>query len=279
MNAEDTFRVAAFQGTIVERNPEASLERTCEALQWADARDAHVLCMPETYLQGYFDTREDAWENAIDLCSTEFAKVCERVAGYKATLLLGLNERRGEDLYNTVVVIRDGKLLGTYSKNYLVYSYFKRGLEFPVFERDGVTFGIVICKDSGFVEPARILAMRGAQVIFSPHFNRLSPESVDHHTRRVRNHHVARAIENGCWIVRSNVIWHHDGEKLGVGDSFILNELGETVCSAGFLSDTILCHAIPREALSPNTRSWQETGPEIAADLLGEHEKLARPGD
>jgi hypothetical protein len=75
------------------------------------------------------------------------------------------------------------------------------------------------------------------------------------------------------------VIWYHDGEKLGVGDSFILNELGETVCSAGFLSDTILCHAIPREALSPNTRSWQETGPEIAADLLGEHEKLARPGD
>ena len=36
----DTFRVAAFQGEIVERNPEAFLERTRETLQWADAGDA-----------------------------------------------------------------------------------------------------------------------------------------------------------------------------------------------------------------------------------------------
>ena len=102
---ETTFRVASFQGPIEERNLEVSLERTCEALRWADARDAHVLCMPETYLQGYFNTREEAWEHSIDLESSEFAAVCERVGQFKATLLLGLNERRGVDLYNTVVVI------------------------------------------------------------------------------------------------------------------------------------------------------------------------------
>lgn len=44
------------------------------------------------------------------------------MAGCKTTLLLGLNERHSEDLYNTVDVIRDGKLLGTYSKNYLLHS-------------------------------------------------------------------------------------------------------------------------------------------------------------
>ena len=92
---ETTFRVASFQGPIEERNPEASLERTCEALRWADERDAHVLCMPETYLQGYFSTREEAWEHSIDLESSEFAEVCERVGRFEATVLLGLNERRG----------------------------------------------------------------------------------------------------------------------------------------------------------------------------------------
>lgn len=78
---ETTFRVASYQGPIEERDPEISLERTCEALRWADARDAHVLCMPETYLQGYFSTREEAWVHSIDLESSEFAEICERVLG------------------------------------------------------------------------------------------------------------------------------------------------------------------------------------------------------
>ena len=271
---DTTFRVASFQGPIEERNPEASLERTCEALRWADARDAHVLCMPETYLQGYFSTREEAWEHSIDLESSEFSEVCARVATFRATLLLGLNERRGDDLYNTQVVIERGQLVGRYSKSYLVYKYFRRGLDFPVFERDGVSFGVIICKDSSFMEPARIEAMRGAQVIFSPHFNRMVPENVDSHVRRVRKHHVARAVENGCWVVRSNIIWHHDGERVGVGDSFILNEFGETVCSAGLLTETILFHAIPRAALGPDARFWREHDPKIVAELRGEYEKL-----
>ncbi len=271
---DDTFRVASFQGPIEERNPEASMDRTCEALHWADERDAHVLCMPESYLQGYFNTREEAWEQSIDLEDPEFAEVCARVASFRATLLLGLNERRGEDLYNTVVVIERGRLVGRYSKNYLVYKHFKRGLDFPVFKCDGVTFGVIICKDSSFMEPARIEAMRGAQVIFSPHFNRMVPENVDSHVRRVRKHHVARAVENGCWVVRSNIIWHHDGEKVGVGDSFILNEFGETVCSAGLLTETILFHAIPRSALGPNARFWQERDPEIVSELQREYMRL-----
>jgi len=272
---DGTFRVAAFQGSIVQGDPESSLERTCRALAWADEREAHVLCMPETYHQGYFPSREEAWENAIDLNSSEFADVCSRVSGYNATLLLGLNERRGDDLYNTVVVIERGRLLGRYSKNYVVYDYFKRGLEFPVFNRAGVTFGIIICADSSYVEPARILSMRGARVIFSPHFNRLSLAQVDHHYRRVRSHHVARAVENGCWVVRANVIWPSDGQRLGVGDSFILNELGEYVCQAGILTETMLFYAIPKDRLAPEKRFWHRSHPGIYNAM---HQEYARLG-
>ena len=274
---QSTFRVAAFQGRVRERDPEASLERTCRALEWADERGAHVLCMPESYLQGYFSEREDAWANSMDLESSQFADVCARVAGFRATLLLGLNERRGEDLYNTVVVIEGGRLVGRYSKNYLVHKYFKRGLEFPVFERAGVKYGVIICADSSYVEPARIEAIHGAQVIFSPHFNRMRHDRVDHHYRRVRSHHVARAVENGCWVVRSNVIWPDDGEKLGLGDSFILNELGEYVCQAGILTETILFCAIPRERLAAGKRFWHRSHRTIFETLHAEHMGLELP--
>ena len=35
------------------------------------------------------------------------------------------------------------------------------GRHFPVFERDGFMFGVVICADGGYVEPSRILALKG----------------------------------------------------------------------------------------------------------------------
>lgn len=156
----------------------------------------------------------------------------------------------------------------------LVYEYFKRGLEFPVFERAEVKYGIIICADSSNVEPARIEAMRGAQVIFSPHFNRISYPEVDHHFRRVRSHHVARAVENRCWVVRSNVIWPADGKKLGLGDSFILNELGELVSQAGVLTETILFYAIPKERLAMGKRSWDRSHPQIFQTLYSEYQNL-----
>jgi hypothetical protein len=61
-----------------------------------------------------------------------------------------------------------------------------------------------------------------------------------------------------------------------MGDSFILNELGETVCSAGLLTETILFHAIPRETLGPTSRFWEERDPKIASELQGEYGTLAK---
>ncbi len=273
-SADDaTFRVAAFQGAIREKDAEFNLAKTVKALEWADQRDAHVLAMPESYLHGYFPQREDAWEHSIDLGGSEFADVCSRVSKFNATLLLGLNERRGDELYNTVAVIERGELIGKYSKNFVCFDYFQPGLEFPVFERAGVKYGIIICWDSSFVEPARIAAMRGAQVIFSPHFNRIGIDSVDQHYRRVRSHHISRAAENGCWVVRSNVIWS-DEKCAGLGDSFIVNELGEIVCQAGLMNEIILFYAIPKDRLNRGPSHWENCPPGVRDALIAEYAKL-----
>ncbi len=271
---DGVFHVAAFQGMVRQGDTEYNLSRTAEALTWADQRGVDVLAMPETFLQGYFNTVDEAMANSIDLQSSAFADVCSQLAAFKATCLLGVNERHGDDLYNTVVVIEAGKLIGKYAKNYLVYKYFKRGLEFPVFERSGVKFSIVICKDIGFSEPARISAMRGAQVIFAPHFNRISVDTADLHLRRVRSDHIARACDNACWVVRSNVVSPDDGETVGFGDSCIINEIGEVVCNAELGAEEIIDFSIPIERLNPPKRWWAETPPEISDQLAGEYRKL-----
>ena len=77
--------------------------------------------------------------------------------------------------YNSAPVIGpDGDILGVYRKTHLAHGkalenlYFKAGSEFPVFNTKYGKFGIVICFDSYIPETWRILALNGAEIIFSP---------------------------------------------------------------------------------------------------------------
>ena len=128
--------IAAFQGPVVFEDPEANLKSIEEATAQAQDAGASIVCFPETFLHGYFPSEERARENSVALDGPEFEAILGRLATFEPTILFGLNELRGDDLYNTEVVVEKGKLVGRYSKNYLVYNYFRRGHEFPVFERD-----------------------------------------------------------------------------------------------------------------------------------------------
>jgi len=276
------IKIAAYQGPVVFGNPEANLAEVEAALQRAESAGCSIVCFPETFLHGYFPKRELALQNAVSLDGEYFQSVLQRLSGYAPTIVLGLNELRGDDLYNTAVVIERGKLLGRYSKNYLVYDYFKRGHEFPVFERDGVGFGIVICADSSFSEPARIAAMRGAQIIFSPHFNYMAYDGLDDHTYRVRNHHVALAVKNDVYVVKSNVVVPEgvgfpifNRRGVGVGDSFILNRRGRPMAEAGLCTKTLLIHAIAKDDLAGEKRPFHRTDKVIAETLAAEYARFA----
>ena len=278
----DTITIAAFQGRVVFEDPAANLDTIEENVGRAEAAGASIVCFPETFLHGYFPDEAWARRNALSLDSPEFAAILERLACYTPTVLLGLNEIRGADIYNTEVVIEGGALVGRYSKNYLVYNYFKRGHEFPVFERDGVKFGVIICADSSFSEPARIEAMRGAQIIFSPHFNYIGYEGLDDHTYRVRHHHIALAVKNDVYVVKSNVVVPagvgatvFGREGVGVGESFILNRRGRPMAEAGLCTETLLVHTIEKSDLAGDRRPFHRTDKVIADTLAAEYAEFA----
>lgn len=275
------MNLAVYQGPVVYGDREANVRAVVAALAEADRRGAAILGMPETFLDGYFPVEADARAAAVDLDGPEFAALLERFAPFRATLLLGLNERRGDALYNTVAVIERGRLVGRYAKNYLVYRYFERGHEFPVFQRDGVVYGVLICADTSYTEPARILAMKGARVLFTPHFNYIGYEQVDEHTRRVRAHHRAIAIDNDVVVARANVvvpesqgaaIFGHAG--VGVGDSFVLDRTGRPLAEAGLHRADLLVVALDAEALRRPRDPWRRTTPEIARALAEQYDLM-----
>ncbi len=88
-------------------------------------------------------------------------------------VVAGVYERDGVALYNTAVLIdRKGRLAGKYHKVYLPREEFEAGLtpgiDYPVFDTDFGRVGMMVCYDVFFADPARGLALRGAELILMP---------------------------------------------------------------------------------------------------------------
>ena len=215
---------------------ERNLHRVEEGLARAETERAEIVSFPECFLTGYPDTEDPARRGAIAMDSPQIAKVLDLTSRFDPTLIVGFNELRGADLYNTALVAHRGHLLGIYSKCAAYQKFHKQGRTFPVFERGGVKFGVIICADGGYIEPPRILALKGARIIFAPHFNSIPDQGLLRHFMKVRADHTARAIENSVYFVRGNNVVLDPAKSgltrnpgIGYGDSYIVDPGGEIV--------------------------------------------------
>lgn len=213
-----------------------NLAKVVQGLERADRDRVDIVCFPECFLTGYPDVGEIARRDAFAIDSPQMMQVLDRTSGFEAMFIVGFNELRGNDLYNTAAVIHKGHLLGRYSKCAAYMPFHKQGRDFPVFQHKGLTFGVVICADGGYIEPARLLALQGAQVIFSPHFNYIGKEGLISHFMKVRADHIARAVENSVYFVRGNNVslgpeecMKDPDRGVGYGDSYIVDPQGEIV--------------------------------------------------
>ncbi len=130
----------------------------------------------------------------------------------KAYVAAGVYEREGDVVYNTSVLLdRQGKLVGKYRKVYLPREELEGGItpgdSYPVFETDFGRVGMMICYDVFFPDPARALAVQGADIILMPIWG--GPERLA----------VARALENRVYLAASGYdhptyVMDPDGEVL-----------------------------------------------------------------
>jgi predicted amidohydrolase len=130
-------------------------------------------------------------------------------------IVAGIYERESPAVYNTAVLIdREGRLIGKYRKVYLPREEVEAGLtpgnDFPVFRTDFGKVGIMICWDVEYADPARALALKGAELILLPIWDGDATLT------------KARAIENHVFLATSTY-----------GDSsLILDPNGETQAAA-----------------------------------------------
>jgi predicted amidohydrolase len=163
------------------------------------------------------------------------AKLCAELKTY---VVFGMLEKSGDDLFNVAVLIGPDGLIGCYRKVHLPYLGVDRfttpgDRPFEVFEAAGIRIGMLICYDGGFPEAARVLSIRGADLIvlptnWPPGGSYMAEFSIN-----------CRAMENGIYFAAVNRIGMENGFSF-IGKSRICSPVGATINSIDDASPGIL---------------------------------------
>lgn len=232
------MKVAAVQMDVKIFETELNLARVIAKMEEASRAGAKIMVFPECTLTGYcFTSREEAWPLAEKVPGPSTVRLAEAAKRLDCTAVVGMLEREGDVLYNSAAVVDPTGILGTYRKMHLPclgIDWFNAvgDKPFPVFETAHGKLGVNICYDCSIPEAARVLKLKGAQLLVIPTNWPLGSDSWAH-TPKVR------ALENHFHVVVSDRV----GEERGFGfsgHSQIVDFMGKVHGEAGETEETIL---------------------------------------
>jgi predicted amidohydrolase len=209
-------------------------------VQRCEAEGVSVLCCPEAILGELADDSDEPASFAI--ATDKIEAVLAPLASDTVTTIIGLTETDRGKLYNSAALLHRRSLAGVYRKLHpaINRSIYEPGSRIPVFQAGDLKLGIVICNDSNYFEPVRLMAAQGAQALFIPTNNALPPgKGGPQLAALARNVDIARAIENSIWVIRADVAGSADGRN-SYGCSGIVDPDGMTLRSAQPLTEDLL---------------------------------------
>ena len=190
-------------------------------------------------------------------------------------LVLSLFEKRAPGLYhNTAVVIeKDGTIAGKYRKMhipddpaYYEKFYFTPGdLGFEPIDTSVGKLGVLVCWDQWYPEAARLMAMKGAELLIYP--TAIGWESSDTEDEKKRQFGAwvtvqrGHAVANGLPVVTVNRVGHEadpSGQTNGIqfwGNSFVAGPQGELLAELSNSDEEIRIVEIDKTR-SENVRRW-----------------------
>ena len=222
-----TLQVATAQISISLADKSANLNKCLHFLQLAARQHVELLVFPECALTGYvFNSFGEAFQESETVPGKSTQVLEKACREYKISAVVGLLERDGDRLYNTAVLITPQGLVGKYRKTHLIClgvdRYVSRGDELPVFSIPQGKVGMLICYDQRFPEPARIMALNGAQVILNP--SNL-PEGAEAYASFLNR---TRACENRVFIISTNRVGEERNVRF-IGRSQIIDYSGRVL--------------------------------------------------
>lgn len=215
------FKIAILQRRAKDFDIEYNVQTVSEYLQKAAENNADILLLPECFLTGYVMPIKN--EDALDDDSKYIRTIAEKAKLYGVGVVLTAFTKGKSKPQNTAYVIdKGGNILMKYSKvhtcDFADEACLESGSEFKVCSFHGVKLGIMICYDREYPESARILMLRGAEIILVPNDCCSMKPRVQALSTRAYENMVGIAMANpnganaGCSCAFSPICWDSDGQ-------------------------------------------------------------------
>ncbi|MBC5633744.1 carbon-nitrogen hydrolase [Parabacteroides hominis] len=273
---EDMLKVGLVQQANTG-NRAANIEKLEQNIRACALQGAELVVLQELHNGLYFCQTEntEVFDQAepVPGPSTEVFGALAKELG--VVLVLSLFEKRAPGLYhNTAVVIeKDGTIAGKYRKMhipddpaYYEKFYFTPGdLGFEPIQTSVGKLGVLVCWDQWYPEAARLMAMKGAELLIYP--TAIGWESSDAEDEKQRQLDAwitvqrGHAVANGIPVVAVNRVGHEDdpsGQTNGIqfwGNSFVAGPQGELLVEFSNGMDEVGVLTVDKTR-SENVRRW-----------------------
>jgi len=237
--------------------------------------NAKIVCFQELFNQYWFprDRDESAFALAEEISGETVKLFREEVKGTDTVVILPVFEKVDGKYFNSAVVADAESTIGIYRKLNVTdiplweeKFYFAEGnTGLPVFATRHGKFGIQMSWDNFSPEGSRILALKGADIIFAPTSCAFKSQ---HIWQTVIS---SNAITNGIYVMRVNRAGSEQAQDF-YGMSFCVNPEGELLGGPTGRSDTVLLADIDLDRLKLIRREWpilKGIKPELYRELLG----------
>lgn len=271
----------------------------------AAENNVDIILFPEMCITGYWHvrnlSRDDIEVLAESIPDGPSCHLLRRWAEqYQITISAGLIEKNQDDkLYNTqVIAFPDGRIERHRKLHCFISEHMDSGNEYTVVEHpSGVKLGVLICYDNNIIENVRITALKGADILLSPHqtggcdsrspyamglIDPLLWENRKHDPDAIKKEFAsdkglgwilrwlpARAHDNGMFVVFSNGVGLDDDE-VRTGNAMILDPYGRILEVTTEPCDLMLIHDLDLSLLDYCTgRRWiRARRPDLYGDLI-----------
>src|ERR1017187_7726755 len=257
-------------------DPRENFVKAETRIREAAKRGAQIICLQELFRSQYFCREENAdfFELAEPIPGPSTEALSKLARGLNIVLIGSLFERRASGIYhNTAAILdADGSLLGKYRKMHipddpLFYEkfYFTPGdLGFLAWKTAHAPIGVCVCWDQWYPEAARLMALRGAQILFYPTAIGWHPgekkefgEAQHSAWETIQRSH---AIANGCYVAVPNRVGHETpAGGAGIefwGQSFICGPDGQIIAKGSIDNEEIVIADINWRAVDRHRTHW-----------------------
>lgn len=254
-----------------------NLMNLAKSIESCAAHGAQLVVLQELHNSLYFCQTENTqlFDLAEPIPGPSTGFYSELAAANNIVLVTSLFEKRAPGLYhNTAVVFeRDGSIAGKYRKMhipddpaYYEKFYFTPGdLGFEPIETSVGKLGVLVCWDQWYPEAARLMAMKGAELLIYP--TAIGWESSDTEEEKKRQLGAwvtvqrGHAVANGLPVVTVNRVGHEadpSRQTNGIqfwGNSFVAGPQGELLAELSNNDEEIRIVEIDKTR-SENVRRW-----------------------